>query len=323
MDNIVCVLDVFAENVKESLRREMESAFTVRFAKSYDRDEQLGLAGEADFLVAGWPPVDAEMITRAGKLKAIHKWGIGYDKINLDAAREKGVKLYITAGANAVPVSELALMLMMSVLRRLPFVDANMRNRVWLKSEMRGIAHHLTGKRVGILGMGNIGRNLVKLLRGFDAQVGYYDVFRRTPEEEKAMGITFMPLDRLFSWSQVLSLHTPLTDETRKVVNARTLALMPRDAILVNTARGDLVDEPALIEALRNGVIAGAGLDVFEKEPLGDSPLLQMDNVVLSPHVGGATLNNVDNVARHVRKNLQAFMEGRWEDIPKQDVIVG
>lgn len=150
----VCVLDVFVQKVKDVITEVFSDKYELEFADSYDRKEQLELAAKADFLIAGWPKIDGEMIDKATKLKAIHKWGIGLDKIDLERARKNGVKVYLTSGANAVPVSEHALMLIMATLRQLSYVDASLRKGVWLKSEMRSISHHLSGKTVGIIGMG-------------------------------------------------------------------------------------------------------------------------------------------------------------------------
>ena len=213
-------------------------------------------------------------------------------------------------------------MLIMAVLRRLVYADTNLRKGKWLKTELRGEAQHLAGKTVGIVGIGNIGKNLAKLLKGFECKVHYYDVNRLPSDVESVLGISYKPLHELLKTSDVITLHAPLTPETANMINANTLAMMDRSAILVNAARGGLVDEKALIEALQTGVIAGAGLDVFLTEPLeASNPLLAMDNVVLSPHVAGSTLNNMSIRASRIAKNLAAFLNGR--DIAKEDIILG
>jgi phosphoglycerate dehydrogenase-like enzyme len=180
----------------------------------------------------------------------------------------------------------------------------------------------LSGKTVGLIGMGNIGKNLTKLLKGFDCKILYYDVCRLTSEDERALSIIYTAFEELMKNSDVVSLHLPLTPETKNLINAETLAMMDRNAILINTARGGLVDEKALINALQQGMIAGAGLDVFAMEPIDpNSPLLTMNNVVLSPHVAGSTLNNMPDRAKHIARNLNAFITG--SEISKADIIVG
>ncbi len=170
--------------------------------------------------------------------------------------------------------------------------------------------------------MGNIGKNPVKRLRGFDCNILYYDACRLTPELERSMEITYQSLEELAKKSEVISLHVPLTPETNHMIDARLFAMMRKSTVLVNTARGGVVDEEALIEALRNGTIAGAGLDVFTREPIDpNNPLLSMDNVVVSPHVAGSTLNTMPVRAKHIAKNLDAFLHGK--EIAKADIVVG
>jgi phosphoglycerate dehydrogenase-like enzyme len=322
MKYVLSVLDITAEEVKNVIDRELGAIYDIKYASSYDRREQLDLAAEADFIWVGSPSVDAEMIDKAPKLKIIHKCGIGVDKIDLEAARAKGVKVYITGGVNAIPVAEMTLMLIMAVLRRFVYADVNLRKGKWLSAEIRGVSQHLTGKTVGIVGMGNIGRNFAKLLKGFECKVYYYDVCRPSPAVESALGITYSSLGELLKNSEVISLHIPLTPETENMINRETLAMMNKNAILVNTARGGLIDEKALVEALQKETIAGAGLDVFEMEPVDPrSPLLAMDNVVLSPHLAGSTINNLPVRAKHIARNLDAFLCGG--EIAQSDRIVG
>lgn len=322
MKYVLSVLQVCHEEEKKFIERELGGVYEIKYANSYDRQEQLDLAEIADFIWMGGSVLDAEMIGRAKKLKVIHKSGIGVDKIDLNAARLKGVKVYITAGANAVAVSEMALTLMMVVLRRLVFADVNLRKGKWPKKELGGVSQHLSGKTVGIVGMGNIGKNLVKLLKGFGCNIFYYDAFRQAPEVERILGISYKSLGELVKNSEVISLHVPLTPETKNMINSDIFRMMNRNTILVNTARGGVVDEKALIEALQQGNIAGAGLDVFAMEPINpDNPLLTMENVVVSPHVAGSTLNTMPFRVKHIAKNLEAFLNGR--EIAKADIIVG
>ncbi len=321
MKYALSVLQVCHEEERKVIDRELGGIYDIRYATSYDRQEHLDLAAAADFIWAGGAVLDAEMIDNAPRLKVIHKSGIGVDKIDLNAARAKGVKVYITAGANAVPVSEMALTLMLTVLRRFTYTDASLRKGKWPKKELGGVSQHLSGKVIGIVGMGNIGKNLVKLLRGFDCNILYHDLCRLTPEVERSLGVTYKTLEELVSSSEVISLHVPLTPETKKMIDARLLAMMGRSTILVNTARGGVVDEQALIEALQKGTIAGAGLDVFTQEPIDpNNPLLTMDNVVVSPHVAGSTLNTMPVRATHIKKNLDAFLRGG--EIAAADIVV-
>jgi len=315
------VLDVYAPAVREVISRSAPETFALRFAESYDEHEQRGLAEEADFLLAGWAQIDAAMIAAAKRLRMVQKWGIGVDRIDVEALRRAGIPLAITAGANAGPVAEHAIMLMLSVLRRLPVVDRALREGRWLKSEMRATALQLSGKTVGLVGFGNIGRTVALKLAGFDCRILYYDPRPLDRATERAFRVRQASLDQLFAESDVVSLHLPATAETMGLVDGARLQAMKKGAVLINTARGELVDEAALHRALTEGPLSGAGLDAFAQEPPeAGNPLLSLDNVVVTPHVGGAAFDNVENTARHALGNLLAFVEGR--PLSPLDIVV-
>lgn len=302
---IVSCLDTFAPNVQAAMQSVLPANFQLRFAQSLDEEEHLRLAKDADFLLVGGLPLTHRIIHNASRARLIQKWGIGIDKIDLAAATAKGIPVSITAGANASPVAELAVGLMLAVYRRIPYADRNLRNGKWLKPEMRSFCYQLGGKTVGLLGFGAISRMVAKRLQGFDVKVIYHDIRKADPETESQLKTQAVSFDDLLSHSDVLSIHTPLTDSTRHIIDADALSKMKKNAILINTARGGIVDESALLEALTNGQLLGAGLDSFESEPLpGDSKLLRLDNVVVTPHAGGGVLDNVENVSRHAFENM-------------------
>lgn len=225
-----------------------------------------------------------------GQIKLIHTLSAGYDEVELDRARETGIPVCNNGGANAISVAEHTIMLMLAAYRRLPDLVATTRSGKWrgLMGEVR--YYELAGKTIGIVGMGNIGREVAKRLRGWSVNTIYYDVFRRSPSEESDLGLTYVPLDEVFSRSDIITLHTPLTAETHQVVNAQRLATMKPTAVLVNAARGDLVDEKALLAALNEKQILAAALDTLAQEPPpADHPLLRHPNVIVTPHVAGPT----------------------------------
>ncbi|WP_316980337.1 2-hydroxyacid dehydrogenase [Shumkonia mesophila] len=314
-------LDVFVPAVRSEIEAVAPDGFHFRFAESYDRAEQMELAADADFLLVGTAPVDAEMIANAPKVKLIQKWGIGVDKIDLVAAKKAGIPVGITFGANAGPVAEQAILLMLAIYRRLPLVDRKMREGIWMKPELRSSCFQINGKTVGLIGFGNIGRMVAHRLRGFEAEILYYDPRRAHPVSERALGATYVSRDELLARSDIVSLHTPLTNETSNMINAETIAKMKDGAILVNTARGELVDEKALFDALSSGKLRGAGLDVLHDEPPSpDNPLLTLDQVTLTPHGGGGVFDNVENVARRALANMQLVL--RDEPLAPDDAIV-
>ena len=186
---------------------------------------------------------------------------------------------------------------------------------------MRETCFQITGKTVGLVGFGNIGRMLARRLRGFDANVIYFDARPADEATEQALGVRYVALPELLAQSDILSLHAPLNADTSKMINATSIAAMKDGAVLINTARGGLVDERALFDALVSGKLRGAGLDAFDPEPPArDNPLLTLDQVVVAPHAGGGVFDNIDNVARHTLGNIMRFVRG--EPIPPADVIV-
>ncbi len=284
----------------------------VRPVSRTDVEEHLNLVSDADYIIAGGIPIPRSYIDAAKRLKMIQKWGIGVDKIDCAAAEERGIPIYITAGANSIPVAELAMGLMFAVNRKIPYVDASMRDGQWVKSKMRAQCQMIQGKTVGLLGIGNIAKEVAKMLRGFEhTQVIYYDVVRLSPEEEKLYGAAYVPFEELLRSSDILSIHVPLLPATRHMVGREQLAMMKPSAILINTARGGVVDETALIQALKAGKLRGAGLDSFEQEPIDpDNELLKLENVVLTCHCGGGVADNVLHVTEHAFANIDKFSKG-------------
>ena len=316
-------LQVQKQAVRDEANKALPEGFEVVYPTSgTDTQEHTRLIAEADYLITQSIYVTREQLQGAKKLKMIQKFGVGVDKIDCKAAAELNIPVYITAGANSVPVAEMAVGLMLAVNRRIPYVDRSVREGQWLKAEMRAQCYMLADKTVGLIGMGNIARQVVKRLSGFDVgEILYYDVFRLPPEREGALGVRYVPLDELMARSDVVSIHVPLTDETRGLVSRARIALMKPTAILINTARGFIIDQDALIDALRERKIRGAGLDAFEKEPLDpDSPLLELDNLVLTCHHAGSVIDNVLPRARHAYGNIEKFSKGL--EIDPRDVVV-
>ena len=241
------------------------------------------VAGEITALLHVLTPVTAEFIASAPQLRLIQKLGVGVNTIALDAAREAGVAVCNMPGTNSQAVAEMALSLMMAVLRRTCFFDARTRaGEGWTAdpSELDAVGE-IAGRTVGLVGFGHSAQRLAPVLEALGATVVY------TARSKKALPYDYLPLDRLLAESDIVSLHMPLTDGTRSAIDPFA---MKRGAVLVNTARGELVDEAALVQALSTGHLRGAGLDVFAEEPLPrGNPLLGLPNVVLAPHIAWLT----------------------------------
>ena len=266
------------------------------------------LLPDAEVLWHVLKPCTAEMIAAAPKLRLVQKIGVGVNTIDLDAARARGIAVCNLPGTNARAVAELALLLMLAALRRLPRFDAATRAGLgWsLDPAMQDGLGELGGRTVGLVGYGAVPRALAPVLAALGCHVLYT---ARTPRADAAAH--FVPLDDLLEQSDVVSLHLPLTDETENLLDAARLARMKPGAVLVNTARGGLVDQAALTEALRSGRLGAAGLDVFVHEPADPAdPLFRLENVVLTPHVGWLTVETFDRSFSIAAENVRRLASG-------------
>ena len=285
--------------------------FEIEFSKSNDRAEHQRMLATADYAFVSATTVDGDLIRGAPQLKMIQKWGVGVDKIDLQAAREKNITVAITRGANAIPVAEHTIMLMLATLRKLPLAHNSLVNGQWITPKLRAMCFQLEGKTVGFFGFGNIARAVAKRLAGFDVHILYHSRNPVPAGIERDLDAMWVDLDTLLAKSDVLSLHAPLNAKTKHLINSESIGKMKPSAILINTARGDLVDEAALITALQNGRLRGAGLDTFSVEPLkNDHPLLQMDQVVVTPHAGGCVFEVVAKIGAHAMENMHRFEQG-------------
>ena len=271
----------------------------------------VGLIKDAD-IVYTLPanPVNGDAIRGAANLKFIATMGTGYDNIDVVAARERNIPVTYAPGILDDTTADGAFALLLAAARRLSEAERYLRAgkyRGWTPFLFTGRdVHHAT---LGVVGMGRIGRAVSRRARGFEMQILYTDA-RRNEDAERELGATYVTLDELLARSDFVSLHTPLLPETRHLMNAERLRKMKRTAILINSSRGPVVDEHALAEALRDGVIAGAGLDVFEREPAVDPLLLTLENVVLLPHIASASEETRTKMAVRAAQNILAFLDG-------------
>lgn len=313
---VACIGFVFDPAAQDIIREVAPEGFAVSFAHD-PADVTPQQLAESDFLMTV-APVTEETFQQAPRLRMIQKWGSGYDKIDLAAAERHGVLVAITAGVNASVIAEHTVLLILAAMRRLIVADRAMREGRWISGTLRPELRKLEGKTVGILGFGNIGRAVARMLQGFGARVLYNR--RRGPDAE-IRDAEYAGFDRLLAESDILTIHCPGGAATRNLVDGAAIARMKPGAIIVNTARGEIVDEAALVAALRSGHLAGAGLDVFQPEPLpAASPLRDFDNVVLTPHIGGSVIDHVAPMAQHGFTNMQRFLNG--EPLPEADLIV-
>ncbi|MDP6706798.1 MAG: 2-hydroxyacid dehydrogenase [Alphaproteobacteria bacterium] len=266
---------------------------------------------EADYLVGFVDATIQEpLYAKASKLKLIQMLSAGYDRADIEAARRGGVPVANNGGANAVAVSEHAILLMLAVSRRLVAQHANVVAGRW-RGNTTPRLHELSGKTLGIVGLGTIGKKTARLASAFGMRILYYDIARLAEDQADALGVEFRLLAELLRASDVVSLHVPLNESTQGMIGAPELALMAPSAILVNTSRGPVVEEDALVAALRTGALAGAGLDVLTDEPPpADHPIFALDNVVLTAHMAGPTWESNTSRIRNAFDNVQRVARG-------------
>ena len=242
-------------------------------------------------------------------LKAVIRWGAGYDSVDIQAAGRRGILVLNTPGVNAYAVAELAVGMMVILNRKVLGFWKNAQQGNWDRGAFSSLS--LNHKTVGIVGGGNIGRRVAALVQAFGAQVIYYDAFRMAPEREQQLDMTYVSLEELVAQSDLISLHVPLLDSTHHIISAEQLSHMKPTACLINTARGGLIDDAALLQALQEGRLAGAGLDCVEDEnsPVAQG-LLAAPNVLITPHIGGSAADLADAMIPAIAASVQSVAQG-------------
>ncbi len=270
---------------------------TEKFIKAFPQDtvvevkeqEVLDKTTDAECIILRILKAPEKVIVNNKRLKAILRWGAGVDSVDIETAGRNGVLVSNVPGANAYAVAELAVGMMIALGRNLSGYSENVRNGNWDRGAFTYNAS-LNNKLVGLIGGGNIGRQVARRVQAFGARVQYYDEFRLSESTEKEYGLTFVPFDTLIRTSDIVTLHVPLTEDTRHMIGKNELDRMKRNAFLINTARGGLIDEKALLETLQSGKLGGAGLDGTEKKGSPEAAALSRRNdVLLTPHIGGTT----------------------------------
>lgn len=263
-----------------------------------------------DFFLVGPSKISGERIKQASSLKLIQKTGIGIDNIDLKTASELGVHVCNTPGANAAGVAELTIALILNLYRKVNFLDKATKSDNWLMWEYRLSSYEMRYKTHGFLGFGDIGKETSKLSRAFGTKIMYYDKNRLPESMEKRLEATYLELNDLLKVSDIVSIHLPLTPETKQLIGRKELSLMKTNTILINVSRGNIVDESALVEVIANKSLAGAGIDVWEKEPVDkENPLLSFDNVIATPHIGAGTRDSLDRVLSISFQNFMLVTE--------------
>lgn len=269
-------------------------------------EEQLvGLIKDCHGVVLGVDPLTKAVLDKAPNLKAIAKYGVGVDNIDLEACKARNIPVSKTIGANSEAVADYAFALILSVARRVIPIDSACRKSDWSKST----AIDVFGKTIGLIGLGAIARGVAKRAKGFNMNVIAHDVYW-DDNYAKSEGIKKVELSQMYKEADFISLHIPLTDETRNMIGEKELDMMKPTAVLINTARGGIVDESALLNALKNNKIYGAGIDAFEQEPPTNKEWFGLDNVVIGSHCAASTMGATEQMGRMAAQNLIGDIKG-------------
>ena len=283
----VAILDPFHPAIIQTIRDQLPDGWELTIAAEQTPEGRARALSSADIALIMAAKITPELLAQAPRLRFIQKMGAGVDNIDLDTCAAQTITVARLGAGNAIQVAEHAAMMILAASRRLITLDSRVRGGHWDKEPARGVIQHIHGKTVGIIGLGAIGKRLARILSGFEVDIIYCDPIAAPPEIEASLNTRRVSFETLITSADIISLHLPLTPESRGMIGAGEIARMKRDVVLVNCARGGIVDEAAVAEALKDGRMLGAGMDVFTSEPPSSSPLFELETAVLSPHCAG------------------------------------
>lgn len=299
----------FASTSDKPMKMLTEKGYEIQLndiGRPYKKEEMLNLVSDIDGIIMGIDELSAEIIEKANKLKVISRYGTGLDNIDINMATNKKIIVTNTPTANLDAVADLTFGLILSLARRIPEADKKTKSGKWEKI----IGKSVWKKTVGIIGLGKIGKQVVKRAQGFKMNILVYDLVK----DEKfvqSYNIKYVNLEELLRKSDYITIHIPLNDATRNMISYEEFEKMKKDAFLINTSRGGIVNEEALYNALRNNKLRGAALDVYNNEPPRESTLKELDNVIMTPHIGAYTEEAIENMSIQAAQNLIDVLEGR------------
>jgi len=303
----------------EILQSVVPEGYTIKTLDAPTYEQLVKEAEDADYLlVSGRLPIDKGVLDSAKKLKMIQRTGVGTEMLDKEEIKRRGIPVYVNAGVNARSVAEHTLALILACLKRIPAIDKQIRQGIWKKQETGTSCYELYGKNVALVGMGAIGRQVAEYLHIFGAKVIYTDLSRLSTDEEKKIEATYFPsFEEMLPQADILSFHCPLTADNKEMLNEKTLSMMKSGAIIINTARGKLINELALYHALKDGMVRSAGLDVHYEEPISikNHLLSSLDNVILTPHIGGLSFETFHSMMNEAVGNIVLFENGNLKSI--------
>ena len=308
----------------EILKSVVPDDFIVETLDELSYDCLIRQAVDADYLlVSGRLSIDEGVLSVAKHLKMIQRTGVGTEMLDVEAIKRHNIPVYVNAGVNARSVAEHTITLILACLKRLPQINQQVHSRGWKKQQTGVTTHELYGKTVALVGMGNIGRTVAAMLKPFGVRIIYTDVFRQNDAVEHDLGITYYPsFEAMLPEADVLSFHCPLTKDNTGMLNGDTLSMLKSGAIVVNTARGKLINPDDLCNAICSGHVSAAGLDTHYEEPISEGyKLTELENVILTPHIGGLSYEAFENMMREAMRNIIAYEDGRMEEIASKKIV--
>ena len=308
----------------EILKSVVPEGFTVETLEEPTYECLLRQCTDADYLlVSGRLPINEGVLSAAKQLKMIQRTGVGTEMLDMEAIKRHGIPVYVNRGVNARSVAEHTLTLMLCCLKNIPQIDKQVKNGVWKKQQTGVSCNELYGMTVGLVGMGAIGKQVATYLKAFGAKVLYTDLYRLTEEQEQELSLAYVSIfDELLSQVDILSFHCPLTSENKEMLNADAIAKMKDGAMVVNTARGKLINPDDLYDALKSGHLSVAALDTHYEEPIKDGyKLAELDNVILTPHIGGLTYEAFHEMMKGAMDNIIIFENNDFEQINNKKLL--
>lgn len=306
------------------LKSVVPDGFSVETLEELSYESLLRQCADADYLlVSGRLPIDEGVLSAAKHLKMMQRTGVGTEMLAIEAIKRHNIPVYVNAGVNARSVAEHTITLILACLKRLPQINQQVHNGVWKKQQTGVTTHELYGKTVALVGMGNIGRTVAAMLKPFGVRIIYTDVFRQSETVEHDLGIIYFPsFEAMLPEADVLSFHCPLTKDNHGMLNSDTLSMLKPGAIVVNTARGKLVNPDALYDAIRSGHVSAASLDTHYEEPTREGyKLAELENVILTPHIGGLSYEAFESMMREAMSNIIAYEDGRLDEIASKKLF--
>ncbi|WP_187355264.1 2-hydroxyacid dehydrogenase [Paenibacillus tengchongensis] len=308
----IIYFDKMTQEMEDMLQLHKPENYDLLFWSNLDERSRQQALEEASYLMATVYEIDKRIIEGAKRTRLIQKCGVGLDNIDVTAASRRGIPVSNIPGCNAVCVAELTLLLILALYRKLPYANTHTKKGEWLTWKLRPDSYEMRGKTHGVIGMGHVGWETAVRSKAMGTEIVYYSFNPLTPEREAAIGARYLPLEELLKVSDIVSLHIPLTSDTKALINSRTLSLMKPNAVLINVARGGIIDEGDLYNALVQGTIKGAALDVFEQEPVNPQhPLLTLEQVIATPHIGGGTVDTLNYVYQSAYENIERVQQGQ------------